>query len=310
MASKRDCKAPPTLSKDITYSNWKRELSIWQAFTSLEKKKQAPAIFLTLSGQAREAVLGLDISKLAHDDGVKNLLDCLDEFFLKDETCSSYEAYEAFEKFVRPAAMSISDYIIQFEQLYNIAKSHKMEVLDGVLAYCLLNSANLSEQHKQLVRATVNEIKYSIMKEQLKKVFTNTASSPHVREEPPVKLEVVDTFYGRDGTNCVESDHLENQEYDVYYGYSLRPDYSHGTRARFHYQRRPYRGRGRQQSRVAQWKRAGPITQRSVDQNYPLLPLLTEHTLYIVTINKTILSQYASSSDNTLLSHHPEHTAC
>ena len=28
---------------------------------------------------------------------------------------------------------------------------------------------------------------------------------------------------------------------------------------------------GKQKSRVAQWKRAGPITQRSVDRNYPLL---------------------------------------
>ena len=28
-------------------------------------------------------------------------------------------------------------------------------------------------------------------------------------------------------------------------------------------------------SRVAQWKRAGPITQRSVDRNYALLKLLT-----------------------------------
>ena len=158
MASKGDYKASPTLSKDITYSNWKRELSIWQAFTSLEKKKQAPAIFLKLSGQARETVLNLDISKIAHDDGVKNLLDCLDELFLKDETCSSYEAVE---KFVRPAAMSIGDYITQFEQLYNKAKTHKMEILDGVLAYCLLNSENLSEQHKQLVRATVSEMKYS-----------------------------------------------------------------------------------------------------------------------------------------------------
>ena len=65
--------------------------------------------------------------------------------------------------------MSISDYIIQFEQLYNNAKTHKMEILDGVLAYRLLNSASLSEQHKQLVRATVSEMKYSIMKEQFKK---------------------------------------------------------------------------------------------------------------------------------------------
>ena len=72
-----------------------------------------------------------------------------------------------------------------------------------------------------------------------------------MKEEPPIKLEAVDTFYGRDGTKCVESDHMENQEYDVYYGRSLRPDYSRITRARFQYQRRPYRGRGGQQSRGA-----------------------------------------------------------
>ena len=78
-----------------------------------------------------------------------------------------------FEKFVRPAEMSIADYIIQFERLHIKAKSHSMEIHDGVLAYRLLNGANLSESHKQLVRATLREMKYDTMKEQLKKVFTN-----------------------------------------------------------------------------------------------------------------------------------------
>ena len=113
----------------------------------------------------------------------------------------------------------------------------------------------------------------------MKKVFTNTASPSHVKEEPPVKLEAVDTFYGRDGTNCVASDHLENQEYEVYYGRPLRPDYSSGTRARFQYQRRPYRGRGGQQSRGAYNAynarsmlrgRGGAIPRNSSRQNNPL----------------------------------------
>ena len=46
--------------------------------------------------------------------------------------------------------MSISDYINRFERLYQKAKSYKMEIHDGVLAYHLLNSANLSDHHKQL----------------------------------------------------------------------------------------------------------------------------------------------------------------
>ena len=47
-----------------------------------------------------------------------------------------------------------------------IAKSHKMEVLDGVLAYRLLSNAILPEEKEKLVRATVKEMKYKIMKEQ------------------------------------------------------------------------------------------------------------------------------------------------
>ena len=54
------------------------------------------------------------------------------------------------EKFIRPSEMSISDYINRFERLYQKAKSYKMEIHDGVLAYHLLNSANLSDHHKQL----------------------------------------------------------------------------------------------------------------------------------------------------------------
>ena len=58
MAQKGDYKAPPALiTKDITYATWKKEISIWQLFTSLERKKQGLAIFLSLSGQAHEAVL-------------------------------------------------------------------------------------------------------------------------------------------------------------------------------------------------------------------------------------------------------------
>ena len=84
--------------------------------------------------------------------------------------------------------MSISDYIIQFEQLYTNAKSHKMEILNGVLAYRLLNSANLSEHHKQLVRATVTDMKYSAMKDQLKK-YLPTQQVHHIsRRKLPLNL--------------------------------------------------------------------------------------------------------------------------
>lgn len=69
--------------------------------------------------------------------------------------------------------MSISNYFIKFEQLHEIAKSHKIEVLDGVFVYRLLNNTNLPEEEKKLVWAKVNNMKHRIMKEQLKKFFNS-----------------------------------------------------------------------------------------------------------------------------------------
>ena len=59
-------------------------------FTSLEKKKQAPAIFLTLTGPAREAILELDPNTLPVDGEVQNLKP-LDNLYLKDRDYSAFE---------------------------------------------------------------------------------------------------------------------------------------------------------------------------------------------------------------------------
>ena len=72
--------------------------------------------------------------------------------YLKDESSQAHEAYETFEKFAWPSGMSISDYVIKFEQLYFKAQSFHMEILDGVLAFRLLNSTNLTNKRKQLVK--------------------------------------------------------------------------------------------------------------------------------------------------------------
>ena len=55
MAQTNNYKAPPILTDDVDYEKWKKEIKIWRMFVSLEKKEQAPALFLT--GQAHEAIL-------------------------------------------------------------------------------------------------------------------------------------------------------------------------------------------------------------------------------------------------------------
>ena len=72
-------KAPPVFKEDMSYEAWKKELAIWTTFTDLDKKKQGPAIFLSLNGKPRASVLELDVGVIS--------------------------AYEAFEKFQHPVAV-------------------------------------------------------------------------------------------------------------------------------------------------------------------------------------------------------------
>ena len=64
--------------------------------------------------------------------------------------------------------MSISDYVIKFEQLNFKFKSFHMEIVDDVLTYRKLNTANLTNEYKQLVKAPVSKMDYQTMNDKLK----------------------------------------------------------------------------------------------------------------------------------------------
>ena len=60
---------------------------------------------MTLTGEAREAILNMDIEKLTEKTDANNLMAELDKMYLKDKSSLAYEAYETFKKFVRSSGM-------------------------------------------------------------------------------------------------------------------------------------------------------------------------------------------------------------
>ena len=161
--SSHSIKAPPALSKSISYETWLKEIEIWKLYTDTPVEKQGPAIFLTLEGKAREAVLELDIKDISGADGCKNIVAKLDTLYLKDKAQVAYEAYDKFEQFQRAPEMTMKDFIIEFERLHCKTKSHGVTMSDDILAYRLLKSANISNEHQQLARATMGDLKYDNM---------------------------------------------------------------------------------------------------------------------------------------------------
>ena len=71
------------------------------------------------------------------------------------------------------------------------AKSYGIEMSEDILAYRLLKSANLSneQKQKQIIKATLPELQYDSMKDQLKKTFNDSSWHIPFKEEGLIKTE-------------------------------------------------------------------------------------------------------------------------
>ena len=108
---------------------------------------------------------------MAADDGLTKIIDCLDALFLKDKNTRVYNAFKEFYNYKRTSSESYSDFIIQFEKLYNKTVKYEMKLPEAVRAYFLLNATNMTEDNEKLARTTCGELNYQNMKEKIMKVF-------------------------------------------------------------------------------------------------------------------------------------------
>lgn len=75
-------KNPPVFNqKSITYETWKNEIAVWQLVTELKKEKQALAVSLSLTGNARETAMELPANELEKENGMELLIALLDKSF-------------------------------------------------------------------------------------------------------------------------------------------------------------------------------------------------------------------------------------
>lgn len=221
---------------NLIYSDWKKELAIWCSFTELAVKRQGPAIFLTLKGKARETVLAeVPATDINSDDGVKKITASLDNLYVKDESDSAYIAYEHFSRFRRPRSMPISDFMIEFNlRLCNI-RAHAMDLPPGVLAYYLLNCANLSSDQKALCRATCRTFTYKDMKAQIERVSPNTDSQQNSTEQLSIEPQYVTE--NEEYPDCYDDEYEEEEQQnsnfeDTYYnGPNAWPNHSTAPQA-------------------------------------------------------------------------------
>ena len=85
-------KQPPVFNPDggDAYMDWKADVEVWRLFTKEKKKRQGPAVYLSLQGNAREAVRIIDPKDLATNNGYEKVIEALDGVFLKNEMTRAF----------------------------------------------------------------------------------------------------------------------------------------------------------------------------------------------------------------------------
>ena len=171
-------KYPPTFNRSVDdYSRWKKKLVLWQSITEVTKKRQGGMVVLSLDEETQEQVLEyFSATELAVKSGIKKVISYLDSLFEKDKTAAEYEIFKQFDEYIRPHSVSMKDFSDEFEKRWNKTSKTGTNFSQSVLGCILLKAANLSEYEERLVKATVKEISYNEVKNQLRKMSNDINS--------------------------------------------------------------------------------------------------------------------------------------
>ena len=167
----------PILDDTSDYLMWKKEVAVWKLGTNAKNTQWASKLIMNMSGKPREVSLNMSTTTLGAADGADELIKELDKIYCKDSTQSLFKAIDQFESYRRTPDEDIDKYILEFQRKYKALKQlqeNKDLYGDAILAYRLLNQANLNQEQQRLVRATCSELTYEKMQGQLKRTFGDT----------------------------------------------------------------------------------------------------------------------------------------
>lgn len=168
-------KNPPLLVDLDKYEQWKEDVEMWTEVTDLKPDKQALAIHLTLTGQAREVANQVSKEDKKKEDGVKVLLAKLDETFLQEPERRKFTAYQNFEECVRGTNISVCDFMREFDMKYHKMKEKGMTLPDEVLAFRLVKNCKLSDVQREQVMASTKPLTFKEVRATLKRMFESSS---------------------------------------------------------------------------------------------------------------------------------------
>ena len=196
---------PPVFNKEKSYQRWKEEVKAWQIVCGYPEKNQALVVALSFpeGSEVRDYIFSdIAIESLQVENGMVVLFNQLDIKYKKDNLCEAYETWNKFDSFKRESEGAMDEYIHEFDKRWKQVKKHNNEISSPILAFKLMDCAQLDLRTKQIVLTDVDFAKpeemFSSMKIALRKYCgsqqllknDNSTNAAAVKIEPSeIKIE-------------------------------------------------------------------------------------------------------------------------
>ena len=167
---------PPLLKRTTSYEQWKLEIKAWTVITEISREKQAITVALFLpedhESRIKEKVFEhFQPEELQKESGISTLLDFLDKHLQKDELADTLEKFEDFENFKRKEGQSMHEYVSIFDFKYKKIEKKQIKFLPEILAFRLLQRANISRQERLIILTGINTETKATMYEEAKTIL-------------------------------------------------------------------------------------------------------------------------------------------
>ena len=151
----------PILDSDgVTFVNWKIKTNIWcEGETSIESEKKVGKILLKLPDRAFDYVKDIPKEDLNTKEGVKVLLDKLEELYIPDKLQERIRVHKKLYNMRRKDNGCVIKHIEEYMKLFRRYRTlcEKSDYDDSDLALEIMGSCDLSEQDTKTVSAQMNE---------------------------------------------------------------------------------------------------------------------------------------------------------
>ena len=152
-ATFKDRDPPPTydgVNPEVTFRQFEKSLKLWQFETDVPVRKQGAKLLRSLTGSARMAVDDLEYEEIASEDGIKNIVRRLREYYLPHLEVSLPRAFEyAVYGQPRQGHETFVEYVHRVERGFARLSKEGVDLPSGAIGYIMYRQASLTDAQDQ-----------------------------------------------------------------------------------------------------------------------------------------------------------------